>query len=151
MAFLSAEDMGQVIYDYQIDQITEGNDIVVEQALLAAEQETRGYLAPNMNSRASYDGRPLYDVATIFAATGTDREPIIVQHAVTIAKWHLIHLCNADVLYERAQSNYDRATAWLVRVAKGEVILDSLPTLTIADDAAVPQWSYGSRTKFNHE
>jgi phage gp36-like protein len=151
MAFLTPEDMGQVIYDYQLEQITEGDDIVVAQALLAAEQETRAYLAPNLNNRASFDGRALYDVAAIFATTGTERPAILVQHAVTIAKWHLIQLCEADILYDKAEKAYDRATAWLVRVAKGELILDGLPTITVADDTAVSQWSYGSRTKFNHD
>ncbi|GGB82918.1 hypothetical protein GCM10007424_23680 [Flavobacterium suaedae] len=148
--YLQPDDLEQVIYGYQIDQITEGNNDLVLQALAAAEQETRGYLAPNLNNRDSFDGRPLYDVATIFNATGSDRDAIIVQHAVTIAKFHLVHLCNADILFDRAQSNYDRATAWLVRVAKGEVILDSLPTVTINDESTTPTWSYGSRKKFNH-
>ena len=149
--FLTKEDLGQVIYDYQVEQITEGNDDLVLQALAAGEEETRSYLEPNLNKKDSMDGRLIYDTDAIFSQAGTSRNALILQHAVTISKYHLIHLCNVDALYEQAEERYDRATSWLVKLSKGDVTIKSLPKVSIdADETATP-YAMGSRTKFNHE
>ena len=68
MAFLEIEDMGTVIYDYQIDQIADGNDEALPEAINAAIDEVMGYLTP-FQYKNWQDGRPLYDVDTIFAIT----------------------------------------------------------------------------------
>lgn len=149
--FLEPEDLGQSIYGYQVEEITEGDDNLVLQALKAGVQEARGYLTPNINDKKSYDGRPLYNVNAIFGATGNDREAIIVKHCATLAKWHLVELCNADVIYEHAKERYDRAISWFDKVANGSVILDELPTITLEDTPEIKPYSSGSRLKFNHE
>lgn len=149
--FLQPQDFGQVIYGYQIEEITEGNNDIVLQALAAGEDETRSYLESNPNFKENMDGRLIYNVALIFSATGTNRNALILQHAVTIAKWHLIVLCNADILYEQAKERYDRAIAWLSKLSKGDVTLSSLPVLSLDSNETLQPFSFGSRTKFNHE
>lgn len=150
--FLSKADLGSVIYSYQIDQITEGNDDLVLQALAAAQQEAISYLSANINKLESLDGRINYDTQAIFMAEGTARNPLIVQHCLTLAKFHLATLCNADFIYEQAKERYDRAIDWLTKLAKGTVVLASLPQISIDDTTSQRQpFSSGSRPKFNHD
>lgn len=140
--FLSKEDLGSAIYGYQVDQITEGDDAIVLQAINAAIEEVGGYLS----------GASLYDVPAIFAATGVDRNALIVTHTVTVAKWYIVELCNADIIYEQAKERYDRAVSWLTKLSKGAVTLGSLPVTPIASgENETDTFGYGSRVKFQHD
>lgn len=139
--FLDESDLGSAIYGYQVDQITEGNNDLVLQAIGAAIQEVGGYLS----------GASSYDVPAIFATTGAQRNPLILTHTVTVAKWYLVELCNADVIYEHAKERYDRAVSWLIKLSKGTVTLD-LPTIPIDEqESDLDGFGFGSRIKFNHE
>lgn len=148
--FLQIEDLGGAIYGYQVDQITEGNDDLVVQALLAAEVDARSYFTPNLNRKDSGDGRMLYDVDAIFTASGLDRNALIVKHTATLAKWHLIELCNAEIIYESAKERYDRAVDWFTKLARGTVNVSSLPQLDLTEDTREP-FASGSNPKFNHQ
>ncbi len=140
--FLEKEDLGSAIYGYQVEEITEGNDDLVLQAIGAAIDEVGGYLS----------GNSLYDVAAIFATTGTDRNALLLTHTATVAKWYLVELCNADIIYEQAKERYDRATSWLNKLAKGTVTISSLPILSIeTEEKETDTFGYGSRVKFNHD
>ncbi len=151
--FLRKEDLGNKIYDYQIEQITEGDNNIVLQAMSAAEQEVKSYLQPN-NKKEYLDGRLRYDIDAVFSATGNERNAIILNHTITIAKWYIVELSNADILYERARDRYDRAVSWLTKLAKGTVNLSDLPTIDDNpnnDNSQTQSFVYGSRKKFNHE
>ena len=154
MAFLEESDMGSTIYDYQVEQIADGNDEAMPDAINAAIEEVKSYLT--QNDRKEYnDGRPHYDVDKIFSKTGTERNALLLQKTKTIAKFHFIDLCNADILYDRAQKNYDRAVAFLVKLGKGDVTISGLDliddsTEVPGEDEPLPYRS-GSRKKFNHE
>lgn len=150
--FLQESDLGATIYEYQIEQITEGDEGITQQALSAAEEEIRSYLSGN-NKKEWADGRPRYDVNAILGATGEDRNALIVRQAVTIAKWYIVDLCNYDVIYEHAKDRYDRAITWLNKLSKGEINLSTLPTLPVDEDDTESTYPfvYGSREKFTHE
>jgi phage gp36-like protein len=140
--FLEKDDLGSAIYGYQVDQITEGNDDLVQQAIGAAIQEVGGYLS----------GASLYDVPAIFVTTGTARNSLILTHTTTVAKWYLVELCNADVIYEQAKERYDRAVSWLIKLSKGTVTLSELPVISIDEEEnETDTFGFGSRVKFNHE
>lgn len=150
--FLKKQDLGAVIYAYQLDQITEGNNDLVAQALAAAEEEAKSYLTPNVNKLESLDGRILYDTDAIFSAQDLDRHALILQHCLTLAKFHIATLCNADFIYEQAKERYDRAIEWFTKLSKGSVVLTSLPQISLTEDNNTRQpFSSGSRTKFNHD
>ena len=147
--FLTKDDMPSAMYGYQMEQITEGNDDIIDVAMAAAEEEVRSYLSGN-NRREWLDGRLQYDVEAILTAQAESRNALILKHAVTIAKWWIVELCNADIIYEQAKERYDRAIAWLNKLAKGDVTLSTLPTLSQEVTEREP-FSFGSREKFNHE
>ena len=149
--FILKTDLPSTIYGYQLEQITEGNDDIVNVAMAAAEEEIRSYLSGN-NKIEWNDGRLKYDVNAILTATGSSRNALILKHGVTITKWWIVELCNADVIYEQTKERYDRAINWLKQLASGEVNLSTLPTIdpeTVSDEKQ--PFSFGSRKKFNHE
>lgn len=152
--FLEIKDLENSIYDYQVEQITEGNEQIVLEALAAAEEEVRSYISLN-NRREKYDGRLIYDVDKILSATGTNRNPMIKNTMISIAKWYIVDLCNADIIYETAKERYDRAITWLNKLSKGDLTLSTLPVIennpTETDDDSTAPFAYGSREKFNHE
>lgn len=151
--FLSKTDLKNKIYGYQISDITEDDEFIVQQACNAAVQECRSYLTPN-NKKEWVDGRIKYDVDAIFSKTGNQRNSLILNACITIAKWHIIELSNVDILYDQAKERYDRTIKFLNQLAKGEITMDSLPTLPepeSADDDGINPFTYGSRPKFNHE
>ena len=152
--FLEIKDLENSIYDYQVEQITEGNEQIVLEALATAEEEVRSYISLN-NKRVKYDGRLIYDVDKILSATGNSRNPMIKNTMISIAKWHIVDLCNADIIYEQAKERYDRAITWLNKLSKGEITLSTLPviepTTNETDDDSTAPFAYGSREKFNHE
>lgn len=151
--FLEKEDLGSVIYNYQIDQITEGNDDLVLNAIAAAIDQVKSYLTGN-NQREWIDGRIVYDVEAIFNSTGNNRNALILAHTKTIAKWWIIELCNADIIQEQAQERYNTSVSWLTDLAKGDVTLSTLPVLDQSvneDEEQTEPFRSGSRLKFNHE
>jgi len=151
--FIEKIDLGTVLYEYQLDQITEGDDNIVAQACNAAIEEAKSYLTPNANSKQWLDGRLLYDVEAIFGKTGNDRHSLVVQHCCTLAKWYVAELCNADFIYEKARERYDRAIKWFDNVARGTINVSSLPQLVRDETTAGEKqpFEFGSRTKFNHD
>lgn len=141
MAFLDKTDLASAIYGYQVDQITEGNDEIVYQAIEAAIQEVKSFLSET-----------LYDTVTIFSASGTDRNALLLAHTKTIAKWYIVELCNADIIQEQAKDRYDRAISWLTKLSKGTVALNELPTISISNtESETDTFGFGSRTKFKHD
>lgn len=149
--FIEIEDLGSTIYNYQVEQITDGDDSIVIQAIKTAITEVKGYLSDN-NKKEWLDGRLHYDVNAIFAATGDDRDALIMTHVKTIAKWYIVELCNADIIYETAEKRYDRATEYLTKLSKGVVNLPELPQVATEETTTEKQpFSFGSRTKFTHD
>ncbi|NRR90648.1 DUF1320 family protein [Winogradskyella undariae] len=149
--FLQKDDLGSTMYGYQMDQITEGNDDIIDIAMAAAEEEVRSYLEPN-NKIEWQDGRLRYDADAVLSAVGAARNALILKHAITVAKWWIVDLSSADIIYEQAKERYDRSTDWLKQLASGEVNLSTLPTLSPEDlENDRPPFSFGSRKKFNHE
>lgn len=150
--FLEKEELKTVAYQYILDQITEGDDTIIDFGIEAAIEEVRSYLTPN-NQHQWLDGRLLYDTEAIFTATDSDRNALLLGLTKTVAIWKIIQLCNADVIYNNIKDQYDRAIEYLTRIAKGTVTISTLPTLDAdtTSPANNQPFRFGSRTKFNHE
>lgn len=151
--YLEIEELKTNKYNYQLEQITEGDDTIIETAIEVAIEEVRGYLTANFKHEFN-DGRLVYDTEAIFNATGTDRNALILQLTKTVAIWHVVELCNADIIYQQAKERYDRALKTLKMILSGEMTIGSLPTVdnsnTGNDDENLP-FRFGSRPKFNYE
>lgn len=138
MAFLIPEELKTVLYEYQTDSITEFDNDIVLSSIDAALEECRSYLAG------------LYDVTTIFAATGTARNALLLEYAKSITVWYLIRLSNPDQSWEQAKDRYDRAIKWLKDVRDGK-LSPTLPRVTMPPDGeVVGKIKFISNKKFNH-
>src|SRR5690625_7437604 len=96
--FLKRNDLKNSIYNYQIDQITDGDTNITLQAMAAAEEEVRSYLTANNRSEWT-DGRFLYDVDKILSAEGDEIIPLIVIIMVTITKYFNVMFCSREIHY----------------------------------------------------
>lgn len=117
MAFINISELKTHIHEENVEAITRNDPTVVTAAIDAAIAEVKGYLNA-------------YDVDTIFAATGSSRNALLLVFTKDIATWHLLVLCNAGVEMQLRQDRYERAIAWLKSVQKGDII----PDLPAAED-----------------
>lgn len=103
MPFLVKADLTSIIYEEDIDTITEADDSKVTSAINAAISEAQSYL-------------DRFDVATLFGTTGTDRDPMLLESCVSIACAYLIRLCPANQSVKEVKENAADARTWLTRV-----------------------------------
>ena len=156
--FITPDELISAMYEYQMTEITEGNDDIVQMAIDSAVEEMKSYLTPS-NQKRFKDGRPRYDVAAIFGASETDRNPLVLTLCKSIAVWYVCQLSNVDIIHEKVKERYDRAIDWLEKVSSTGKYADSpaitadlpnLPAEELTSDTGKPYRS-GSREKFNHE
>ncbi|MBS1746750.1 MAG: DUF1320 family protein [Bacteroidetes bacterium] len=143
MPFLTKDELKTVAYSYQITEITEADDDIVLQAIETGIEEVKAYLT---------NARQQYDVDAVFAAEDSDRNALILQYTKIVALWHLLILCNVDIIYEHVKERYDRAIDFLKLVNKGEATMN-LPVKD-EDGDGIPDgkaFRFGSRRKFNHD
>ena len=151
--FLAISELKTDLYEYQIKQIIEEDESIALSAINAGIEECKSYFTPN-NQIAWLDGRLRYNADAIFAATGDDRNPLVLAYTKDIALYHLVQLNNTDVLWDSIKEKYDRAIAYLKRIQKGEVSISSLPLLELSEEEEsndIQAFRMGSRKKFNHE
>lgn len=132
MAFLTQNELKTHLYNENVEVIHRGDATILQAAIDAAIAEARGYLKA-------------YDTAATFAATGSNRNALLLTFVKDIATWHFLVLCNAGVELELRQDRYDRAISWLKAVQRGDVAAD-LPK-DISDDAVSGQIIFGSNDK----
>lgn len=112
----------------------EGSQQLAEQM---AEAEITSYLRPRG-----------YDVAAVFAATGSTRNAQIIMLMVDITLYHLHSNIVTRAMPGTRKDRYDAAIDWLNRVSKGQLEPD-LPRLSSDDDDATPTLKLGSNPKYS--
>ena len=130
--------MKTVIYEHVMDDISAEDDATVLQCIEAAVGEMRSYLSSR------------YDVAAIFAATGDNRDPLILEDTKVIAVWNLIRLSNNELIYDQWRERYDRVVKFMEQVAEGSITPD-LPIATDEQGNPIIKSRFGSNRKFTHE
>lgn len=128
--------MNTVVAEYKVQEITDYDDAIMQQCVLAAVKRVRRLLS----------GR--YDVDKIFSAAGDGRDAELLEICKNIALWFLIRRCNVDILYTRVKETYDRDMAYLKELKDGEIPSD-LPPLE-SGGCPVGSIRSGSNPKFFH-
>lgn len=138
MAFLTVEELYTHLHEEVIDEITGNDDTKAESAIKAALEEALGYLSA-------------YDTATIFAATGDARNPILLLYTKDIAVWHFINLANPNVEMQLRLDRYEKAVKWLEKVQAGKTN-PSLPLPAAPEDGSPLEnfMKWGSNPKRNN-
>ncbi len=136
--FIDTEDYKVVIGDAALKVVSQSSPENIANAEAEAIEEISGYL------------RPVYDTAAIFAATGNNRNRLIVMYTADIALYHLTASQPQKMGSEIRKERYERAVKWLEGVQAGRIVPD-LP-LTVPDDGSAGfGTSYHSFPKLRHD
>jgi len=136
--FIESSELCTGLYAHVIDNIIQGDDQIAQQAIEAAIQEVQSYLSSR------------YDTDSIFAATGSNRNALVVENIKTVAIWNLLRLSSSETLYDAWRERYDRVIEYLKQVADGK-IAPALPIKTDSSGNTVLKSRFGSNPKFKHE
>lgn len=107
MIFLTTADLLSKIDQTTLDFISQGDTENINACELEAISEVTGYL----NAR--------HDTAVIFAATGTDRDSLVVMRCVDILLYHLHTSISPDNIPELREKRYLGAIGWLEKISDG--------------------------------
>ena len=105
--FLQTEDYRVVCTDTDLDIISQSSDEIRQQAEQTAIEEVSGYV------------RSRYDIAEAYEATGTDRNPLLVQLTVSIALYYLGMWLPSFMGNDTREVLYNNAIARLRDIQKG--------------------------------
>lgn len=122
--FLTQDDYRVVCDEVELDVLTQSEETIRRKAESVAMEEVASYI------------RPRYDIDAAFAATGTDRNSMLVQIVATIAIYYLAHWLPEGMSLDRRQYPYEKAVEWLKSVGKGSAMPD-LPAYTAEDGTTV--------------
>lgn len=114
---LTRDDFTTHMYTEIINAIERDAVSLLEKAIKAAEQEAKGFLSK-------------YDLATLFTATGDDRDELLLTFLKDIAVWHFIVLANPNMNIEFQAERYEKAIQRLKQIQKGEFVPDGWPYKT---------------------
>lgn len=134
--FIEQSDYTASILPDILTRLTQGNTALLDTAEDTAIELMRGYLSAR------------YKINDIFAATGNDRNPILVKYGVDLALKFLYDRLPPDQIPEQRVYNYEAALTWLRRVQKQEINPPDLPRV---DDGTKDYVLHGSNKKrINH-
>lgn len=114
-------DILNYIDDADLEQITGGDDSIIEFCTRQAETTAREYLQNR------------FDIDFEFSQTGTDRNESLLKHIIAIALFFMFERLNTNVLPEARASAYDRAVNWL-KDTRDQKIQSNLKELTAPEN-----------------
>jgi len=136
--FLPIDELKTVVYDYQLSEIVEDDNTIIEMAVQAAIEEVKSYLCSR------------YDTDKTFSAEGSERNPLILEITKDVALWQIIRLSNPDIIHDRVKDRYDRAIEWLDKVARG-LISPTLPAIQGEQGGDISPIKWGSMEKQRYD
>lgn len=128
--FLTTADYASLIHPDVLARVQ--GDASLDDCENMAVEFMRGYLSSR------------YQVASIFAATGADRNPILVKYGIDITLYYLYSRISPNAVPEHRKVNYDNAEQWLRRVQKAEINPPDLPRVV---DGSKDYVQFGSNRK----
>ena len=130
--FLTLDDYAGVCDQYELKQITQ-DPVTRQTAEAAALEQIVSYL------------RYRFDIDRAFSSEGEARNPMLVQCAVNISLWLMVHRLPQNMGHERRECLYNDAIKWLrdIQAGKASPNLPLYQTPDGDDDARNPV-RYGS-------
>lgn len=132
--FIDKTDLYLAILEDELEEITRGDDTLINQAISAAVSEARTYLHDS------------YEVDTIFAAAGAARHALLLGLVADMAVYLLVARVQAGQDVDDRRARYDRAVAWLKAAQKSDTYSD----LPRREETAQNHISTGSLPKRNN-
>lgn len=115
--FIELKDYDASIHKEILDAVTREDEAVVEICEDRAVAEMRCYLSKR------------YDCDKIFAATGKERNQLVLMIAIDIAIYHIISIHNPQSIKGIRKERYERAVEWMKAVADEDISIDGAPLL----------------------
>ena len=109
--FISDEDYRVVIGENALRVISQVSGDNRSNAEAEAVEEIASYL------------RPKYDTRAIFAASGSERNKIVVMYTCDIALYHMAASAPQKMGIEIRKERYERAVRWLIQLCKGVKVI----------------------------
>ena len=133
MAFIVKADLLRYIDESTIDQLTDGLDTYVDEAIKDAEGRIREKISPR------------YNMDTELVKVDPDRNRSLLKHCINLSIFYLFQRLYTDILPEGRVEGKDEAEQWLDDVFKGDLNVD----LDTKDEANEQGWPlrWGSNTK----
>ena len=131
MAFILKADLYTSILPDELEEITRGDDDIVNGSIEIAISEVRGYLSDN------------FDLNIILAKTADARNAMLVSCCVSIAIYEIVARCQAGNDLKDREKRYERAKSWLKMIQK----TDLYPDLERLDTTKQGIIAYGSNSK----
>lgn len=114
--FIQPSDYGASIHSEILDAITRNDETLIEVCEDRAIADMRGYLSKR------------YDCDKLFAATGPNRNQLVLMMLIDITVYHLFCIHNPRNLSEVRKDRYERAVDWMKAVKRG-LDIDGAPLL----------------------
>jgi phage gp36-like protein len=115
--FVEKTDFDATVHTEVLNNLTLGDDSILPIVVQRAIGEMEGYLSAR------------YDTTAIFAATGNDRNQLVLMFCLDIAVYHVYGIGNPAKLSPSRTARYERAVEWLKAVQKGTVTISDAPRL----------------------
>ena len=125
MPYLTPTALYTRLYAEIVEEISRGDNAVVQQCLDAATGEARLYLS-------RFDTDALLGTETL---PPTVPDPLLEQLVTAIACWNLVQLADAGAGYNEQQQAYKSAVATLSQIKNGILVPDNWPLKDIENSA----------------
>lgn len=109
MPFLDKTDLLNYIDSVQLEQLTGGDDDIITDAILDAEETLKECLSPR------------FDMSTELTKTAGDRNRSLLRNAIHIAIYYLFTRIPSNITPESREVQFIQATEWLRKAYKGEI------------------------------
>ena len=136
--FIELTDYDASIHREILDALTREDESIVEICEDRTLAEMRGYLSRR------------YDCDRLFAATGQERNQLVLMMAVDITVYHIFCIHNPRNMSQIRVDRYERAVEWLKGVRKGDISVDGLPEIEQEAKEAASQFQIRSNPKRNN-
>ena len=115
--FIELTDYDASIHREILDALTREDESIVEICEDRTLAEMRGYLSRR------------YDCDRLFAATGRERNQLVLMMAVDITVYHIFCIHNPQKLSQVREDRYERAVEWMKAVADEDISIEGAPLL----------------------
>ena len=122
--FINIPDYDARIHREILDALVRDDESIIE----IIEDQSIALMRSYLNNR--------YDCNVIFAATGSERNQLVLMMALDIAVYNIFSVHNPQKISQTTKDRYDRAMEWLRQVNKEQVNIDGAPLLPAKDLAA---------------
>lgn len=137
MAFLSKSDLEKSITADMLNAVLDGNDTLIDQMC----DEAVGKMKERLNGK--------FDVDTIFAATGTNRHPVVLAYAKDLTIYMLWKITDPLGIPSLRKDAYKEAMDWLNDCMSGK-IATTLPPASVSTESGGDVLFNSNEARANH-